>query len=80
MENIPIFLSYRKKCRCPPEENIVWKFMIQSVADEEAYATLSEITKNAAKNNTKKSLKVKSNLTIFMSYTQRTSQTSYYKR
>jgi len=28
--------------------------MIQSVADEEAYATLSEVTKNAAKNNTKK--------------------------
>jgi hypothetical protein len=55
--------------------------MIQSVADEEApYAKLSEVTKNAAKNTTKKSLKVKSNLTIFISYTQRASQTSYYKR
>jgi hypothetical protein len=53
---------------------------IQSVADEEAYATLSEVTKTAAKNNTKKSLKFKSNLTIFISYTQHTSQTSYYKR
>ncbi len=54
--------------------------MIQPVADEEAYTTWGEVTKNVAKTIQKKSLKVKSKLTIFMSQCSALRKTSYYKR
>jgi hypothetical protein len=51
--------------------------MIQPVADEEAYTTWGEVTKNVAKTIQKKSLKVKSKLTIFMSQCSALRKTSY---
>jgi hypothetical protein len=67
LQNIPIFFQTGKNVSAHQKRTQFGNYMIQSVADEEAYAKLSEVTKNAAKNNIKKSLKVKSNLTIFIS-------------
>jgi hypothetical protein len=54
--------------------------MIQSVADEEAYATLGEATKNVVKIIRKESETQKSNLTISMYICSALDKSCYYKR